>query len=638
MKAIFMSIVALALATALCAVESNRNEVVWWEEDFESAATGWTHYSAPANIWHSVSVWSWWPPVSYTRWEMGNGYTEHQYLVLDTPEQVLTTENATLTFTLRLENIQGTAGASAPYDGWDALNVRISTDGGSTWTPISGSPAYNMRSSYAFGEEFGEGPGIPGWCGNLGGNASFNLSANIGQSVRIRFAFASDSAVSTTNGLAAIDNISFGGYANDGTEDGQMTAKNLGDLCEDIWHVSTDVTAPSPTHILKCQNDQETYDIFTRYILLSPPVELPPSGDIYATFMSRGDFGGLDSEDCFNWEVCGADSVWDDGDGSQYHPSQDWTSGYLILDLNAYAGQTVRFRLNFISDWSALNGTGLFIDDLKIHRYLDIPAPQGLAATVIGTDVTLNWSAPGGQIRDVDFYKVFRDDIQISQVNGDLLTYTDVDVPNGMHAYYLIVMDDVYESEPSVAVPAYVVPDYQTELNHDDGTAESGFTAVQGNEMAVCFVLSCNATIRYVKVFVQTLGTQGLIVRVYDGCGPGPNIMLLQHHFQADEIALGWNYLELPEAVYPPSWEFYISIWETPSESLIGLDDSSSGNSIYRVDVNQFWLPIYTGNLMIRAIVEPMVANDDISLQPMSLLISNYPNPFNGSVSKVGVK
>ena len=230
----------------------NRQEVVTWQENFESGANGWTHYDGgvSANNWHLYNngdtqgnVW-WMGDPSLAQGVNIGGYWDHQYLVLNTPARTLTAANATLTFKIRY-NVEAPTGATAPYTGWDACNVRMSTDGGNVWTPISGTPAYNMTSSYAFGFEHGEGPNIPGWGGpQLAWTAaSFNLSAYVGQSVKIRFAFASDPSYSTGDAPAMfgmmVDDISFGGYTNNGTNDGQMTWASMVPLGGDIWDIAT---------------------------------------------------------------------------------------------------------------------------------------------------------------------------------------------------------------------------------------------------------------------------------------------------------------------------------------------------------------------------------------------------------------
>jgi len=107
---------------------------IFYTEDFETGATGWTHYDGAVspNDWHiyaddgSLAAPCWWmgdpdlaePP------DIG-GYYNHQYLVLDTPASTITTGNSNLSFYMKL-NVEGTAGATAPYDGWDSFNVRIS--------------------------------------------------------------------------------------------------------------------------------------------------------------------------------------------------------------------------------------------------------------------------------------------------------------------------------------------------------------------------------------------------------------------------------------------------------------------------------------------------------------------------------
>jgi subtilisin family serine protease len=78
---------------------------------------------------------------------------------------------------------------------YDGANVKISTDGGATWTILTPDVAYNGTASSA-------NAGIPGeacWTGTTTGNfwhkVTINLTAYKGQSVIIRFHFGSDSSV-----------------------------------------------------------------------------------------------------------------------------------------------------------------------------------------------------------------------------------------------------------------------------------------------------------------------------------------------------------------------------------------------------------------------------------------------------------
>ncbi len=652
MKAIFMSIVALALATALCAVESNRNEVVWWEEDFESAGNGWTHYSVFASMWHSVIVPNNVYPGPYYYWEMGPGYLDHQYFVLDTPQSTLSDSTATLTFQYRI-NIQATAGASQPYDGYDAFNVRISTDGGSTWIPIYGTPAYDMASSYAFGAEFGEGPGIPGWAGNTGAfwqTASFDLGAYIGQAVKIRFAFASSAVLSPDSYFVRLDDIAFGDYTNDGHSDGQLVSTSLVPPPEDIWHVTSDETAPSPLRIMKCENDQGSYDRLVRNCLVSPPIQLPDSGTIRADFMLRGGYSG----GYFVWEVCGEDGVWESmaydtyigASPHQYdNPPSEWSSlvdyyhygntDFHQLELSGYwhpySGQVVRFRWTFVSDYTTPVGIGLMIDDVRIYHTLNIAAPENLQANLNGFEVVLSWDPPGTgeeQVREVDYYRVFRDGSQIAQIDGALQTYTDGLITACSHAYYLIaIVDDYYESEPSDTVSVTIIPDTFVELSHDDGTAD--FTLGIGvGQTAVHYNFGQSVRLRFIKAYIR-LPREYIIVRVFDNDGAGglPGTLLAQSQYSVSQDTEGWKYMGLTEDIVVPDGDFYIGTQETTLNSLLGLDMSSSGFS-YK-DTGQGWILIPVGEIMLHPFVQSTVANDDAVLPPPALDLSNYPNPFN---------
>ncbi len=193
--------------------------------------------------WH-VDSWnayqgglSWWDADP----NLGNqgGYSNGWYEGLDTDSISLSGSNLTLEFYHRYK-VEDPVGPFPPgYNGWDGMNVRISTDGGDTWQVLQNPvPAYSNSSLYSFGEYHGEGPDIPGWTGELNfwTNVSFDLSAYTGQTVRIRFAFASDPAIATDDGEPdlfgwQIDNIIVSNstatlYSNNGDVNG-MTHVNL---------------------------------------------------------------------------------------------------------------------------------------------------------------------------------------------------------------------------------------------------------------------------------------------------------------------------------------------------------------------------------------------------------------------------
>ncbi len=149
---------------------------------------------------------SWW--CADTSLGLTGGYDNAWYQVLDTDPIQLNGSQPLLTFYQRYA-VESPGGEPDGYDGWDGMNVRISTDDGESWRVLRNpDPAYTASSLYSFGFQHGEGTGIPGWAAeNRNWHAvNFDLSAYAGQTVRLRFAFASDPAAST----ADMDNDWFG--------------------------------------------------------------------------------------------------------------------------------------------------------------------------------------------------------------------------------------------------------------------------------------------------------------------------------------------------------------------------------------------------------------------------------------------
>ena len=135
------------------------------------------------------------------------GYLDEWMQYLDTPA-VTVGNNGMLTAKLKW-NIEGPAGAviaGSCTDGWDAANVRISTDGGNTWELLSDpNLPYDFDCGYGWiyndSEYECETNGslcqvAAGWGGASLGREfvdfSADLSAYAGQEVIVRFAFGSD--------------------------------------------------------------------------------------------------------------------------------------------------------------------------------------------------------------------------------------------------------------------------------------------------------------------------------------------------------------------------------------------------------------------------------------------------------------
>ena len=238
-------------------------------ESFEdSTMAGWVSVDQTSTepAWHIDSYGayggsgnSWWMGDP----EIGNngGYLDHWYQVLDTPPIDLpnSTIEHTITFDQKraIENLCSSPScpgcpdnsSATLYDGWDAFNVRISSDGGVNWEILNDvSPSYNSSDTYSFGFEFGEGCGIPGWGGPESANpiwepTTINIPTSYnGQEIIIRFAFSADPGYCTldNNNLTGvwIDNINVANvFFNDAEDDEGFDAKSLVPLGGDLWHV-----------------------------------------------------------------------------------------------------------------------------------------------------------------------------------------------------------------------------------------------------------------------------------------------------------------------------------------------------------------------------------------------------------------
>lgn len=169
-------------------------------DSLTSVVTGPSHWHLNSKNAFGGSGESWWAADPNIPGQ--GGYDNHWYEVLDTDAITLTGENPRLTFHHHYA-VETPGGEPAGYDGWDGMNVRISTATDTVWRVLRNpTPAYTASSLYSFGVEFAEGPGVPGWAGrlNIWTQVSFDLSAYAGQTVRLRFAFCSDPALSTADG------------------------------------------------------------------------------------------------------------------------------------------------------------------------------------------------------------------------------------------------------------------------------------------------------------------------------------------------------------------------------------------------------------------------------------------------------
>lgn len=402
------------------AVDSNDVTIVYLE-DFEDGAPGWVQFdgTAPAANaeWHLLDFGDgdslWWladPTLG--------GYESHWHVALETPQIVLTAGDSTLSFYLDL-NCETPGGEDPPYDGWDGANVQISSDSGATWTVLTptGVP-YNCTSLYSFGNVFGQ--PAPGWGGVHEGIVEADLGDYIGETVSIRFVFASDNAYDTNSdedmyGML-VDSIDVAGDALYlGSVDDGLVSYSVNEAQGSYWAIEdrTD-SIPSPTHLLRNWiSGDTTYARNLEDYFVSPSITLPdePATLIYCDFEFWADFqdevGEFPETDYWRLEYStDGGTTWlgiSELDGNNYVYSERIPSWYSFqyaysssCDLTPLAGETIKFRFYFRSDEDVPAGQGLMIDDFVVYTQPDLPVPANVSVALNAGNVEVNWDDMDG--------------------------------------------------------------------------------------------------------------------------------------------------------------------------------------------------------------------------------------------------
>ncbi len=294
--------------------------------------------------------------------DIGNGnpgYLDAWVQYLDTPSfTVPDAASMTADMWWGIESPAGASVAGTCTDGWDQANVQISVDGGTTFSMLEGSHAYDFGCGYGMvynGFECNSAGGLgdigdcPGWGGYSDGweNISFDLSDFAGQDAIVRFAFYSDPAYSSMDEAAAtgfqVDNVvvSGGAFTDTGDDETSMTVSGAVwvDQFYDYW------------------DDGSTYD--------------PRPG-------SNG------------WE--------------QYVPGLPF-NGNVFMDISDFAGKDVIFR--FQTRLGELTGgcgegEGMYIDDFRVYKESggSYPTPSGLMAESGDSEIMLSWTDMNGSGTD----------------------------------------------------------------------------------------------------------------------------------------------------------------------------------------------------------------------------------------------
>ena len=279
------------------------------------------------------------------------GYSDAWLQFLDTPSISIPAGGGSLSAQLKwgIEAYAGATVAGTCTNGWDAANVRISTNGGSTWELLTGDDAYDFTDGYGWiynDETYYDCQDLAAGWGNVVDwhLVTFDLNTYAGLDVIIRFGFGSDPAWSTAD-EPAID----------------------GFRIDDV-----SVTDASGNVLFTDNADDQ--------VLMTPTNGFDVQWDI--VFYDYGD----DSR------PGGANVGW-----QTYMPGDPFNNN-IQLDLTPHAGDDVQFRITARIDDNddGGNGSGLFIDDFHVWSVLfeeSIPEVTNLNVEPGDTEMHLTWDA-----------------------------------------------------------------------------------------------------------------------------------------------------------------------------------------------------------------------------------------------------
>lgn len=309
------------------------------------------------------------------------GYSNEWVEYLDSPDFEVTGSNFKLTFKVlyRLESLDG-----LPYDdsgctinGWDAANVQISKDSGTTWTVLEGTPEYVCSSCFGFRHNLNQ-CDVPGWTDAIDDweDAEFDLSGFSGETVRLRFVLASDPGWSTADDATQ--------YRSGFYVDEVLVSNGTDTLLYDNADDKVVFTAAEDSHWNT--NEFNGYDGSQSWWA---GAELDAT-----TYFVTYDYGAGGRPGTLGWEIYGPGSAFNEDTNFQ-------------MDLSEWAGHKVRVGWEFRTDDNhdgddGNTSMGLYIDDLHVWKKSlaeTAPAPTGLTGSTGGGTVELSWDAvPSGDI------------------------------------------------------------------------------------------------------------------------------------------------------------------------------------------------------------------------------------------------
>lgn len=364
-----------------------------YSEGFDAGASGWTFQDLWSEaFWHvsttgAFSGQSYWCGIE----ELG-GYDDiWQQTLTSLPISLAGATAPVLTFMHNYRAEALTGGYPAGFNAWDAMTVRLSTDG-TNFTVIrpTAGTGYQATSAYGFNLRFGT--GVPGWAGNSGGwvTTSFDLTAYAGQTVQVQFLFGADEGWSNLDEAALfgwrVDNIKISDgattiFEDDAGDTGTAQFVAGGPGGPNSWHLTTTAAASAP-YSAGCF-DLATGDYLPgmKAGLVSPAIAIDAlptdTQELIANFEYQGaldhaigpggsDFLGVEAREYSG----GAWRYWLLIGGTDFIPSLFFGYSELFgpLDMSAHLGaDSVQFRIFVLTqpDGNIVPPAKVFVDNFS---------------------------------------------------------------------------------------------------------------------------------------------------------------------------------------------------------------------------------------------------------------------------------
>jgi len=228
----------------------------------------------------------------------------------------------------------------------------------------------------------------------------------------------------------------------------------------------------------------------------------------------------------------------------------------------------------------------------------DVASSNGLIDGEWGVRATVN------QLGANVTYNVYRDGV--SAASGVASNaYTDADLENNQTYIYEITAtySDGEESGPSNSAEA--TPQAQTvyEAMYDDGTAELSLDMASGDFVAVHFNAGNGGEDLVRFKWYQLADGGAFYIKLFEDANGEPGNETFSK-VVAGGLVAGWNEYDLLSEELVVSGSFWAGIKAFSSTSEIGVDDSSTGSSMYYDLLNDGSWSDLTGNAMIRLLLD----------------------------------